>query len=127
MLHCFDCRTEIARLSKNNSNCKSRGKDYRLTKTFGITLKEYETLLTAQGGTCWICQKPPKEGKSLHVDHKHEKGEKKRDPREKRARVRGLLCWKCNTSIAKFRDDPILLRAAADYCEQWPAQAILKE
>jgi hypothetical protein len=41
--------------------------------------------------------------------------------------VRGLLCWACNGAIAKFKDDPVRLANAAKYCEQWPAQTILKE
>lgn len=38
---------------------------------YGITLKEYYGILEGQGGGCYICHKPPKPGKRLHVDHDH--------------------------------------------------------
>ncbi len=103
-------------------------RDFRLNKAFGITVDEYEEILKRQNGTCWICEKPPKEGGNrLAVDHLHSKGEKKRNPREKRGRVRGLLCWGCNAAIGKFKDDITKLRRAAEYLEVWPAQQVLNK
>jgi hypothetical protein len=101
-------------------------RDTYLRRTYGITEAEYEAILKEQKGVCWICGKPPKK-RRLHVDHKHVLRDKKQPPEETRKRVRGLLCWSCNGAIAKFRDDVAKLRTAADYCEQWPAQRILKE
>ncbi len=102
--------------------------DKRLNKIYGITLTEYELLLEAQGGVCWICEKPPKEeGKRLHVDHRHVLKDKKQNPRDTRKRIRGLLCWSCNGALGKFNDSITLLRAAAEYLEQIPAQQIIKE
>lgn len=103
-------------------------RDFRLNKEFGITVDEYEEILKRQNGVCWICEKPPKVGGNrLAVDHLHSKGEKRRNPREKRGRVRGLLCWGCNAAIGKFGDNITKLRRAADYLEIWPAQETLKE
>jgi hypothetical protein len=58
-------------------------------------------MLHAQGGVCGICELPPEQtarksktlGRhlSLHVDHCHRTGV-----------VRGLLCHRCNQSIAQF-------------------------
>jgi len=92
--------------------------------TYGITSIEYDKILEDQNGVCWICKKPPT-NRRLNVDHKHEKGEKRRDPRGKRSKVRGLLCWHCNAAIAKFDDNPESLRNAAEYLETCPAQKIL--
>lgn len=37
----------------------------------------------------------------------------------KKASVRGLLCWTCNTGLRKFNHNPIWLNMAADYIRQW--------
>ena len=37
----------------------------------------------------------------------------------KRASVRGLTCWPCNRALQAFRDNPQLMRAAADYLDRF--------
>lgn len=118
---CKSCVAETVR----NSRDKLKQRDYDLLRNYGITVNEYESMLEDQGGVCWICQNPPKNNR-LSVDHRHEKGEKRRNPREKRPRVRGLLCWHCNLALGKFNDDPYLMRRAADYIETCPAQKRLR-
>ncbi len=125
---CKACHYERWKITKD----KDLTRDNYLTKKYGITLPEYEALLHIQGGVCWICGLPPKDdaedGKRvLHVDHRHVKNDKRQNPRSTRNRVRGLLCWRCNASIQKFKDDPVLMRKAAEYVEQSPAQQYLKE
>lgn len=88
-----------------------KAKNSDLKKAFGITLEEYEAMLKAQNDVCAICKGPEVEfrlGKllSLAVDHCHASG-----------KVRGLLCTACNVGIARFRDNPTAMRAAADYVE----------
>ncbi len=119
---CKECTAARVRLTKGNKGFKQR--DYDLLRNYGITVDEYELMLLSQKGVCWICEKPPKTVR-LSVDHLHKKGEKRRDPREKRPRVRGLLCWRCNSALGKFKDNPVLLRKAADYLDTCPAQDIL--
>lgn len=99
-------------------------RDSYLRRTYGISEAEYELILKRQKGLCWICGKPPK-NRRLHVDHEHVKRDKKADPKLKRTKVRGLLCWGCNTAVAKFGDDSERLRNAADYIDEWPAQDVL--
>ncbi len=125
--YCTPCLSEQNNiLARKDGGAKRR--DYYLNMSFGITLLEYEAMLKAQDDSCYICQRPPKEGgKRLAVDHLHSKGEKSRHSREKRGRIRGLLCWHCNSAIGKFRDNVEHLRRAADYLEEWPGQQILKE
>jgi len=127
--YCLKCAAELAdNYRKTNDPTGIRNKDYSLRSTYGITINEYEAIKKDQGGACWICQRVPEEGqRKLSVDHLHSKGENKRNPREKRGRIRGLLCWQCNTAIGKFNDSITKLRRAADYLEQWPAQQILKK
>lgn len=58
----------------------------------GMSVDRYDAMLAAQGGTCAICGKPPKQ-KRLAVDHDHVTGE-----------VRGLLCGPCNTMLGRMEE-----------------------
>jgi hypothetical protein len=85
--------------------------DQGLRKLYGITLDAYNEMLGAQGGVCAICGQPETRTfrgkvKRLAVDHCHDSG-----------RVRALLCHSCNTVIALAKEDPGILRVAADYLE----------
>ena len=84
-------------------------KEY-LTK-YGLQPGEYQQILEAQNGRCAICGRPPAK-LSLAVDHCHYCGRKKA---WKRGSVRGLLCSNCNRGL--LRENPDLLRKAADYFE----------
>jgi len=84
-----------------------------LLRTYGITEQDYDNLLAAHEGGCWVCGKPPKK-RRLHVEHDHKTGA-----------VRGLACWRCNALIERGRDDPAILRAAAEYLESDEASRIL--
>lgn len=75
-----------------------------LKRRYGMTLEEYDAMLEAQGGGCFICGRPPREDISLHVDHDHSTG-----------KVRGILCFCCNNALADFREDPTLFAKAAAY------------
>lgn len=74
-------------------------------KQYGMTEEDYALMVEAQDGLCPICFQRPKD--QLVVDHCHDTGA-----------VRGLLCRLCNSSMGGFRDDPQLLRRAADYLER---------
>lgn len=86
--------------AKERERYRRNPKRYReatLKSNFGITHREYDFLLAAQGGVCAICKRPEtvvhKSGrlKSLAVDHDHETG-----------KVRGLLCYACNIRVGYF-------------------------
>ena len=81
-------------------NQESR-KDTRLKSRFGITLVEYERMLSAQDGRCAICKASDRR---LCVDHCHGSGN-----------VRGLLCRDCNAGLGMFRDSEDNLAAAIKY------------
>lgn len=81
-------------------------------RKFGITSKTYSLMLQSQNKVCAICGKPETAKrlgvvKSLSVDHDHKSG-----------KIRGLLCSDCNTGIGKLKDDPSIIRAAADYLDK---------
>ena len=77
-------------------------------KTFGLTIQQYEEMLQQQNGVCAICLETCTSGKRLAVDHCHATG-----------KVRQLLCRRCNQSMGKFNDDPILLQKVVDYLLKW--------
>ena len=85
---------------------KRRLRDGYYRRTYGVSADEVDEMLRRQGGGCAVCGDKPERLASMHLDHDHEAG-----------RLRGLLCLSCNQGIGKFRDDPDLLRAAADYLE----------
>lgn len=91
-------------------------KNMDLKRSFGITIEQYREMQAAQKGLCAICGRPEefvRRGKvlSLAVDHCHHTNA-----------VRDLLCNTCNRGIGSLKDDPALLRAAADYIERHAAK-----
>ena len=81
-------------------------KDVNRKRLYGITGDQYRTKVQNQDGVCMICGLPPM-GRQLDVDHC-----------ESPWKIRDLLCGNCNPGLGKFKEDPALLRAAADYLER---------
>ncbi|MFC9606544.1 endonuclease VII domain-containing protein [Streptomyces niveus] len=71
-------------------------------RKYGITMAQRDEMISSQMGICVICLSAP----AAHVDHCHETG-----------RVRGVLCFNCNSAIGKLGDDPDTLRRATAYLE----------
>lgn len=89
---------------------KDAERDRRLRRKYGITVEQYEALLSEQNGVCAVCGRPPKNVRHA-VDHDH------RVERQTGAiHVRGLLCMMCNRKIVgvieRLRVDP---QRVADY------------
>lgn len=82
---------------------------------YGISADDYEGLLVRQGGACAICHGTNANGYALSVDHDHGCCPGNRSCGRC---VRGLLCSRCNFAVGHMGDDPIRLRAAADYLER---------
>lgn len=85
-----------------------------LQRRYRITPDQYAFQLAMQDGVCAVCRQPEPifdrrtgDFRRLAVDHDHITGE-----------LRGLLCSLCNKGMGKLREDPAILRAAADYIEQ---------
>jgi hypothetical protein len=85
---------------------RERFRKSHLARKFGLSLQQYDIMLLSQGGRCAICKEECATGNWLAVDHDHVSGER-----------RGLLCQSCNTGLGKMRDNPAILRAAAEYIE----------
>ncbi|MPY50168.1 recombination endonuclease VII [Streptomyces sp. K1PN6] len=73
-----------------------------LRRKYGLTVAERDEMIASQMGLCVICLEAP----AVHVDHCHETG-----------RVRGVLCFNCNSGLGLLRDDPEAAYRAADYLE----------
>jgi hypothetical protein len=74
-----------------------------LKRKYGLTPEQYDAMLAAQGGVCFICRENPGD-LPLHVDHDHETGA-----------VRSLLCVRCNNALGLFQESHGMFQAAADY------------
>lgn len=88
------------------TSCKAcratKGRADHLKRTYGLTEAEHDAMIASQRGLCAICLAAP----PAHVDHCHKTG-----------RVRGVLCFNCNSAIGKLGDNPDAVRRAAAYLE----------
>lgn len=90
---------------------KRKRKDTNLRKRYGITLEEFESILSAQGGVCAVCKQGDK---VFCLDHNH-----------KTLEVRGILCLNCNLRvIGGARDQDWKLVNAASYVLDYPARQV---
>jgi hypothetical protein len=109
---CKTCIKESEAERRQKYGCRKQGiyRRKHLLKQFGLTPKNFEEMLEGQGGKCAICggEDPKGRGKNFSVDHCH-----------KTNKVRALLCQLCNTGLGFYRDDPELLRKAAEYVESF--------
>lgn len=88
-------REGFAKSSRRESGVASRclvcNRDVKYQVKYGITLTQYEAMLERQGGKCALCgEHGSSRVRRLAVDHCH-----------KTDKVRGLLCVKCNTALAR--------------------------
>lgn len=111
-----ECRTCVM-AGNAERGLKPDTADKRRTKhlmgLYGITSGEYEQLLTAQGGRCAVCRRPPLRTR-LAVDHDHRTGF-----------IRGLLCNHCNLRVIGKQVSPDVFRSAAEYLGTPPARQTL--
>jgi hypothetical protein len=75
-------------------------------RRYGLSVQDYDNMSARQNGSCAICRK--KSDGRLCIDHSHVT-----------RKLRDLLCRRCNGGLGFYDDDPILVRAAADYLDRW--------
>lgn len=86
---------------------------YGLKARYGLTVEAYEQMFTEQKGLCAICgqpetvRQPSGELRNLAVDHCHTTN-----------KVRGLLCFACNTMIGMAKDRIEVLEQAIYYLKE---------
>lgn len=94
--------------------CRRCQRDHQLKRDFGITLTDYEAVLTAQGGGCAVCGATEGDnGRMLAVDHDH--GCCPSSRKTCGDCVRGLLCSECNLQLGRVADDIDRLEALVSY------------
>ena len=89
-----------------------RGRRTKLRRQYGMSLQDYDSLLQSQEGVCGICKRNvrPRRGDIVYhmaVDHDHRTG-----------KVRGILCYWCNTRIGLVREDVGWMASATKYLER---------
>lgn len=98
--YCKPCHNETGR--RNRERLHGSTRHYHLKRRYGLGADEVAAMIAAQFNVCPICINPSPN----HVDHDHGTG-----------RVRAVLCFNCNGGLGQFKDQPDLLRRAADYLE----------
>ena len=99
------CKPCSNRHSNNRVVKKEQRQQYdntvRRFKRYGLTKEIFDRMLEAQNSKCKICL----ENMLVpNIDHCHATN-----------KVRGILCSSCNLGLGKFKDNPELLRRAANY------------
>lgn len=72
---------------------------------YGLTKEEYYVLWCKQGKCCAVCKRKTSKKFQWCVDHSHDRTK----------RVRGILCWRCNTILGMSRDNTKILKQAIEY------------
>lgn len=104
-------KSEWRRTPRQAERTRNYNRIHNLRK-YGLTVEDYDRMFAEQGGVCILCGNAPnpdgvRAASRLHPDHDHVTGQ-----------VRDLLCLTCNVGIGHLRDDPALLRKAAEYIER---------
>ncbi len=94
----------------NKERSQKTKRSYSLRNLYGITLDQYNALLSQQDNRCAICMSTSTKRKTcpnLLVDHCHATG-----------KVRGLLCSTCNSAIGMLEESEQSLTNAISYLKK---------
>jgi|SRR6266498_422285 len=94
---------------RNKKKMTAQIRNARLKRVYGISQEDYNEMLKFQNARCAICGRPDSRGrwKGLHIDHDHATN-----------KIRGLLCYTCNSGLGSFADNPVLLASASAYLKR---------
>lgn len=99
-----------AKQRDRNKRLPNEQYEVKLRNLYGMTREQFDIMFESQNRCCAICQSPlqPRVNRKTgtNIDHCHTTG-----------KVRGILCLLCNLGLGQYRDNPALLRAAAEYLE----------
>ena len=105
--HCFYCKdcVSLNQKMRRRPNCSTLNKSRHLKSKYNITLEQYNQMFDEQRGVCAVCGTPAKDLKrNLAVDHNHRTG-----------KIRGLLCFSCNSLIGRIEKNPLLIPTMMKY------------
>jgi hypothetical protein len=96
-------------MKKQNDSRAQYRREWHRKKKYGVTGEEVIDMMRKQKNMCPICRKKlatklHKGRFNSHVDHSHKTG-----------KVRGILCFHCNTGLGHFGDSTKNLKAAIKY------------
>jgi hypothetical protein len=82
-----------------------RNKNYKLKKTYNLTLEQFNDKLNNQNNKCSICYRTFDEKiNKAQVDHNHQTG-----------KIRDLLCFFCNSTLGMVKEDKNILNNMINY------------
>ena|SRR5215469_12413858 len=104
---CIECRrrynrqwnrTDAGRAAARRCMTPKKRRAKKLWHKYKITEIEFDQMLERQNGKCAICETTAPGGKHdrFVVDHCHD-----------RQKIRGLLCFRCNTVLGQIGDDSV--------------------
>jgi len=100
-LFCSPACAKISRTKQIKVWQKTKGRNSRLLRKYGLDEKEFDEMAKNQNYCCMICKK---ECENLCVDHDHDTG-----------KVRELLCVQCNAVLGIFKEDITIFENAIAY------------
>lgn len=118
--YCKDCDKARMRKSRNTRRGKQKRRTYyfqnkprlsalsriRNIQRYGITVEQFNELLSRQNNRCPVCEKKFCKSRGPVIDHCHDT-----------TVVRGLLCLKCNAAVGALGDDVDSVLRACEYLE----------
>lgn len=96
---CKECQRNDVQLLRRHRRTSRR----YCCKAYGITLEQFETMVSEQKGMCALCCRPLGDMRQT-IDHDHDTGA-----------IRGIVHWQCNLVLGHANDDPAVLVRAIRY------------
>ena len=107
----YDKKHYVEVLSKDAKWKAGQRARARLVK-YGVSQEAFDTMLKEQDSKCKVCRTSEPGTKGWALDHNHTTNV-----------VRGVLCQACNKLLGFAKDNPAVLREAANYLDKSIAMA----
>lgn len=88
---------------------------------YGLSLAEWQAMADGQGHVCVVCKQHPTSHR-LCTDHEHVRQWKLMAPEHRKLFVRGLLCYRCNTTFVGRGITVDRSRGVTSYLEAYEAR-----